>query len=608
MKYPKFSSTSFLVLILVVSSLCIAEDKDNMKWKLAWTSQACLPNANAAIKGEVPVPHRFYNSEAWFDFDGDGNLEFYAEDQDPFRGYVYEADGNDKYVYRWHIDYFDSTGNLLNNERSSHGTDCDGDGADELIHQHTVPIPTSPRHIPPIRVFKHTPGSAQFLPDPWHWTVAWDDVPTGQGDKSFRPEYYTDAGDFDNDGKGEFAINYKRDPLYHFAIVEVTPPLKPDSVKFTIELMVNKEQYMKPGVEIGNGYNSCRIAGEDLDGDGRAEFFLLNRESPTVLPQADYYIDCTGPNTYKAYGFFKNDPIVFPVPYVRIGENYSFIDLDHDGVKELVSYAKGLTDDVGKYMELWVGKLNPQDPAHIVSADKWYLIKTIDQMLGLAPGAYSKASGGWLEAGDADKDGFADIYFGAGSDGLIMDVEFTGTDVANPDHYKYYQILNLQTALNDKVNGYHAARSAIGDGDGDGQTDIVLWSKTEIDKTAQKPRPGIYVVEFGQGGTATAVEHEIMTDIANPESFMLAQNYPNPFNPTTTISYALDKAAVVKLDVYNINGRLIQTLVNSRQQNGMHSVVWNGMDANSNRVSSGVYFYVLTVNSTRVVKKMTMLK
>ncbi len=99
-----------------------------------------------------------------------------------------------------------------------------------------------------------------------------------------------------------------------------------------------------------------------------------------------------------------------------------------------------------------------------------------------------------------------------------------------------------------------------------------------------------------------------MTDRAKPESFTLAQNYPNPFNPTTSISYTLDKTAVVKLDVFNINGRLIQTLVNMRQSNGVHTVVWNGLDENANRVSSGVYFYVLTVNSTRIVKKMTMLK
>jgi hypothetical protein len=608
MKGAKFFTIVLVVLMMIAWSNGLAEDKDNMKWKLAWTTPATGPIANVAITGEVPVPYRFYNSEAWFDFDGDGNKEFYAEDQDPFRGYVYEADGNDSYVYRWHIDYFDTTGNLLNNERSSHGTDCDGDGADELIHQHTVPILSSPRHIPPIRVFKHTAGSAQFLPDPWHWTVAWDAVPTGQGDGSFRPEYYTDAGDFDNDGYGEFAINYKRDPLYHFAIVQVTPPLTPEGVQFNVELMVNKEEYMKPGKDFGNGYNSCRIDAEDLDNDGRAEFFLFNRESPAVLPQADYYVDCTGPNTYDVHGFFKNDPIVMPVPYIRIGENYDFIDLDHDGIKELVCYGKGLTDDVGKFMELWVGKLNPSDPAHVVSADHWYLIKTIDQMLGVAPGKYTKQGGGWLEVGDADKDGYSDIYFGAGSDGLVMDVEFTGTDISNPDHYKYYPILTLQKALNDTINSYHAARSAIGDGDSDGQTDIVLWSKSEWDKTKLVPRPGIYVIEFGPGNTATGIEQQPIQQVSKPESFILSQNYPNPFNPTTTLSYSLEQSADVNLSIYNINGRLIQTLVDAKQARGGHSIVWDGTDSHFVPVASGVYFYVLSVNSIKSVKKMTLMK
>ncbi len=608
MRWFKCFSILLVVFFFIAATSSFAEDKDNMKWKLAWTTPATGPTVNEAIDGEVPIPYRFYNSEAWFDFDGDGNLEFYAEDQTPFRGYVYEADGNDHFVYRWHIDYFDSTGNLLANERSSHGTDCDGDGADELIHMHTVPIVSTGRHIPPIRVFKHTAGSAEFLPDPWHWTVAWDEVPTGIGDGSFRPEYYTDAGDFDNDGRGEFAINFKRDPLYHFAIVEVTPPLTPEGVHFTVELMVNKEEYMKPGIEFGNGYNSCRIDGEDLDGDGRAEFFLLNRETPAVLPQADYYVDCTGENTYEVHGFFKDGPIVMPVPYIRIGENYDFIDLDHDGVKELVCYGKGLTDDVGKTMQLWVGKLNPADPAHVVNADNWFRIKSMDEMLGKEPGGYPKQGGGWLEVGDADKDGFADIYFGAGSDGLIMDVEFVGTDIANPDHYNYYPILSLQKALNDTINGYHAARSAIGDGDGDGQTDIVLWSKTEWNTTAKVPRPGIYLIEYGPGSTATAVKDRPVSAATSPESFTLQQNYPNPFNPTTTISYSLDKPAAVKLDIYSINGQLIRTLVDARQANGEHTVVWDGKDDRSLRVSSGVYLYVLSVNSERTVKKMTMVK
>ncbi len=595
------------IMLLICCMMAHAEDKDNMKWKLAWTSPPAVPTVNQAITGEVPIPYRFYNCEAWFDFDGDGNLEFYCEDQTPFRGYVYEADGNNKFVYRWHIDYFDSVGNLLSNERSSHGTDLDGDGADELIHMHTVPDPGNPRHIPPIRIFKHTAGSAEFLPNAWNWTVAWDNVPTGQGSGSFRPEYYTDAGDFDNDGKGEFAINYKRDPIYHFAIVEVTPPLTPEAVQFKVELMIEKENYMRPGVEYGNGYNSCRIAGEDLDNDGRAEFFLFNRETPSVLPQADYYVDCTGPDTYKVYGFFKDGPIVLPVPYVRIGENYSFIDLDHDGVKEVVSFTKGLTDDVGKFMQLWVGKLNPADPANIINVDNWFKIKTIDEMLGLNPGEYKLAGGGWLEAGDADKDGYADIYFGAGSDGLIMDVEFVGTDVSNPDHYNYYPIMRLAQALKDTVNGYHSARSAIGDGDGDGQTDIILWSKVDWNSTAKQPRPGIYFIEYGFDGT-TGVESKENPIVSNPVSFTLLQNYPNPFNPTTTIAYSLDKPAMVKLAIFNINGRLVRTLVDGRQTSGSHSVLWDGLDNGGNKVSSGVYFYVLNVDAQRSIKKMTMLK
>jgi len=89
---------------------------------------------------------------------------------------------------------------------------------------------------------------------------------------------------------------------------------------------------------------------------------------------------------------------------------------------------------------------------------------------------------------------------------------------------------------------------------------------------------------------------------------VLNQNYPNPFNPTTTISYSLESPADVKLAIYNINGRLIRTLIEGKQTMGSHSVQWDGRDEGFTRVSTGVYFYVLTVNSNRSVKKMTLLK
>ena len=114
-------------------------------------------------------------------------------------------------------------------------------------------------------------------------------------------------------------------------------------------------------------------------------------------------------------------------------------------------------------------------------------------------------------------------------------------------------------------------------------------------------------MEYGSGGT-TGVDLKRSDNPTTPQGFELHQNYPNPFNPTTTISYSLEKTANVTLKIYNIRGELVTTLVDSRQAMGSHSVIWNGTDMNSSRVSSGIYIYCLDVNTTRLVKKMTLLK
>ena len=101
--------------------------------------------------------------------------------------------------------------------------------------------------------------------------------------------------------------------------------------------------------------------------------------------------------------------------------------------------------------------------------------------------------------------------------------------------------------------------------------------------------------------TITAVENVEKTIV--PENFSLAQNYPNPFNPTTTISFMLDKRAKVKLEVFNILGARIATLVNEQKPAGKFSVVWN-----ASRVVSGIYFYRIQANGKVLTRKMMLLK
>ncbi len=90
--------------------------------------------------------------------------------------------------------------------------------------------------------------------------------------------------------------------------------------------------------------------------------------------------------------------------------------------------------------------------------------------------------------------------------------------------------------------------------------------------------------------------------------FELHQNYPNPFNPLTTIKYNLLHSRHVTLEVYNILGQKVKTLVNTKQEMGLHTVVWDAKDNFDRKAASGIYIYQLSVGGYIFSKKMTLLK
>ena len=96
---------------------------------------------------------------------------------------------------------------------------------------------------------------------------------------------------------------------------------------------------------------------------------------------------------------------------------------------------------------------------------------------------------------------------------------------------------------------------------------------------------------------------------STPREFALRQNFPNPFNPDTTIKYDLAESADVTLQIYNVLGQVVRTLVGSEVQNaGRYQIRWNGMDDRGVSVSSGVYFYLISAGKFQDVRKLMLLK
>jgi chitinase len=98
----------------------------------------------------------------------------------------------------------------------------------------------------------------------------------------------------------------------------------------------------------------------------------------------------------------------------------------------------------------------------------------------------------------------------------------------------------------------------------------------------------------------TSIENE---NLNSPASFNLYNNYPNPFNPSTIIKFSLGENTLVKLIIYDVLGRKIETLLNDSFTVGIHSVNFDG-----SKLPSGIYFYVLSSAAKTMSKKMMLIK
>jgi len=93
-----------------------------------------------------------------------------------------------------------------------------------------------------------------------------------------------------------------------------------------------------------------------------------------------------------------------------------------------------------------------------------------------------------------------------------------------------------------------------------------------------------------------------------PAYFYISQNFPNPFNQSTAFRYHLGQAALVRMIIYDINGRTVKRLVNRRVSAGDHLIIWDGRNALKRTVASGLYFYEISAGGKTVIKKCLLLK
>ena len=158
--------------------------------------------------------------------------------------------------------------------------------------------------------------------------------------------------------------------------------------------------------------------------------------------------------------------------------------------------------------------------------------------------------------------------------------------------------------INPSIGHRIGLEAQVDDNDGSGRDLIGRWWSND----------NITWINPSMRGTAELTREEVLSDVTGAPahntavSYHLSQNYPNPFNPETMIQYDLPHSTHVTLDIVNLKGEKMMTLIDEEKQAGHHSVYWNGKDQNNQNLPSGLYVYRLQAGNYMDAKKMILVK
>jgi len=260
-----------------------------------------------------------------------------------------------------------------------------------------------------------------------------------------------------------------------------------------------------------------------------------------------------------------------------VENGYWLSDIDHDGKMEYVTEWWHETNTTqGSYLRIFDD--DGTDITEDFLPNDWY--------------AYPTNNGSGLSVIDLNNDGYDDILPRGGWNNLNEQEYFISYVLFLNDNGNRFIRYDVDfTSSPDYNTGIFNHPIDI---DNDGYYEI-------LNILHSYDTPNVDITTLDYTGLSTVSE-------GVPIEFSLHQNYPNPFNPITTLRYDLPEQSLVNITIYDLLGREIRTLVNTTQDAGFKSVIWNATNDFGKPVSAGVYLYKIQAGEFRQVKKMVLLK
>jgi parallel beta-helix repeat protein len=270
---------------------------------------------------------------------------------------------------------------------------------------------------------------------------------------------------------------------------------------------------------------------------------------------------------------------------------------------------------------------------------------TIRRNILVENGQYKSQSGaicllgdGWFDSGsspaiienntivECDESGIVDKSSTAPTikNNIIYDNDLYGIDFSSPDTSAADPLLSYNCLYDNNTNYNNIVDSGTGTIYTDPLLSLAYLLKIDSpcidtgDAAVQYNDPngsrndlGAWPFILGEGGPPRPKilsQDQENADMNTPDQFVLEQNYPNPFNPDTRIMISLPEMAEVKLEIYNILGQKVATLLDNYLEAGEYNVRWDGRDSEGEPLPTGIYLYKLQAGDMRETKKMLLLK